>query len=216
MKNWFSITILFFLLNNIFGEESKQFSESNINPSSTNDEFGDIVLKIGKHKVHCHKFVLMMSSTFFRAMFSNNMMEKDMQEISLQDINLRTLKWLLNYMYGKEVPSKELTPELLAAANVYEIPLLEKLCIEELLHTLEWDNVVKIWRTAYLHNVEELASTAVAFMAKNWNMLAEDKEVQKLIQAYPNLLLLVSKLLSENEFRTFKTFDEEQKITKIE
>ena len=156
-----------------------------------------------------------MSSNVFKAMFSIDMSEKKNFEIPIMDHTLETIKTLIYYCYGRTPPRNKLTPELLAASDVYEVTRLREMCIQKLLHGIEWENVANIWSIAYLHNVEELAYSAVAFMAKNWNMLSEDMEIQNLVQSYPNLLLVISKLLSEDQLRTTAFFDQERKISMI-
>ena len=156
-----------------------------------------------------------MSSNVFKAMFLIEMAEEKNCETPIMDHSLDTITTLLYYCYGWALPSNELTPELLAASDVYEVTRLREMCIQKLLHGIEWENVANIWSIAYLHNIEELAYSAVAFMAKNWNMLSEDMEIQNLVQSYPNLLLVISKLLSEDQLRTTAFFDQERKISMI-
>merc|ERR1712105_109063 len=68
------------------------FSESNINPSTSNFEFTDVVLCIGNDKIHCHKMVLAMSSKVFEKMLQSDMKESKEKEIVLKEIELDTLK----------------------------------------------------------------------------------------------------------------------------
>ena len=192
-----------------------QFTRDNINPVNPEYELGDVILVVGKNRIHCHKFVLSMSSNVFKAIFSFDMSENKNCEIPILDHDLDTIISLLSYCYGRTPPRFKLTPELLAASDVYEVTRLREMCIQKLLHGIEWENVANIWSIAYLHNIEELSYSAVAFMAKNWNMLSEDREVQNLVQSYPNLLLVISKLLSEDQLRTTSIFDQERKISMI-
>ena len=192
------------------------FSDANINPVESEEELGDITLVVENTRILCHKFVLSMTCTTFKTMFCTNMKEKDCSEITIHDHNFVTIKTMLRYMYGKTVPDADLTPELLTAADYFGYKHLSEIVICKLLKNISYDNVTNIWRTAYLTNSENLCHTATAFMAKNWNRLLEDKNVQDLVAEYPKLVLVVSKLLSECQYRTRTMYDTESKITKVE
>ena len=195
---------------------SQQFSDANINPSNPNIELGDVILVVDKTKIYCHKMILSMSGSFFKKLFATYLIEKNNMEYQLNDHSLETIISLLKYLYGQDIPSRELTPELLAASDFYGVLRLKEMCIYKLAYNINWKNVSTIWKTAYLHNLEDLSHMAIAFMAKHWNRLSEEENIQLLVEEYPNLILVISKLLSENQFRTRKVTDKEGKITKIE
>ena len=195
---------------------SQQFSDANINPLTPNEELGDVVLVVDKSKIYCHKFILSMSSSFFKKMFSRNIFEKDDIDVLVNDHSLDTMISLLRYLYGHEIQARELTPKLLAASDFYGLMRLKEMCTYKLLHSVDWNNVGVIWRTAYLHNLEDLSYLCIAFMAKHWHSLSEDDEMKLLVEEYPNLLLVVSKLLSENQFRIRKNEEKEGQVPKIE
>ena len=184
---------------------SQQFLEANINPLTRKDALDDIVLVVGKSKIYCHKFVLSMSSSLFKKMFSTNIYEKDEIEVLVNDHSMDTIISLLRYLYGNEIQARELTPKLLAASDFYGLMRLKEMCTYKLLHSVDWNNVGVIWKTAYLHNLEDLSNLCIAFMAKHWYSLSKDKEMKHWAKEYPNLLLVVSKLLSENQFRIRKS-----------
>ena len=157
-----------------------------------------------------------MTSPVFKAMFLSIMKEKFDNQIPVNGHDLATIKSMLKYMYGKKMSDRELTPELLAAADFYEVERLSMAVKNKLLDTINNNNVANIWKTAYLTGTEDLCHSAIAFIAKNWNSLNEDEDIQNLVAEYPKLLFLISKLLSECHYRSRKTDDPVRKVTKVE
>ena len=172
------------------------FTNENIDPPSKNDCLGDIVLVVGDHKIQCHKFILAATSKVFKKMLTTDMQEKNSAEIVLHDINLSTAKSLLSFMYSEKVDNCEITTDLLAAADFYEVPLLKAVCKSHLLKILDFSNVAQIWLCGYLHSDVELECKTIAFMARHWEELLEDEQIQTLVDEYPDLTYFISKLLS--------------------
>lgn len=145
---------------------TEHFSDANIDPIQEHEELGDVTLVVGKSKIMCHKFVLSMSSPVFKKMFLTNMKEKIDNQAHVIGHDLATIKTMLKYMYGKKVSDRELTPELLAAANFYEVERLRIAVENKLLDNITNNNVAKVWKTAYLTGTEDLCHSATAFIAK--------------------------------------------------
>ena len=174
------------------------FSDANIDPKDEDIDLGDIVLAVEGHKIHCHKLILSTCSNVFKTMFTTDMIEKHSNEIILKDIQLPTLKSLLTFMYSDDVDSDEITTDLLAAAEFYELLKLKDICEDRLITMLDICNVGSLWLCGYLHNAEKLEFKSTAFMARHWQLLIEDEEVQSLCKQYSYLPIIISKLLSSN------------------
>ena len=176
---------------------AKRFSEANINPSIPNDELADVVLHVDENKIYCHKLILSMGSKVFNKMFTTDMEEKKSNDVFIEDVDIQTLKSLLSFMYSDVIPETEITVQLLAASDKYEVMRLREICEEKLSLSVDIENVAEIWHVAYLHNVEELEQDALAFMAVNWKKLRHDEKVKKLIKTCPHLTETISALLSD-------------------
>ena len=174
------------------------FSDANIDPKDEDINLGDIVLSVEGHKIHCHKLILSTCSNVFKTMFTTDMIEKHSNEIILKDIQLPTLKSLLTFMYSDDVDSDEITTDLLAAAEFYELLKLKDICEDRLITMLDVCNVGSLWLCGYLHNAEKLEFKSTAFMARHWQLLIEDEEVQTICKDYSHLAIMISKLLSSN------------------
>ena len=180
----------------VFSKLSEQFSDANINPSTTNDPLIDVILCVGKDKVHCHKLVLSLTSKFFERMFATDMKESKNKEIVLGGIDLETLKSLITFMYTDAISNDKVDAKLLAAADMYEVMRLRGICIERLTKSICLDNVLEIWSTAYDNSIEELSHDALVFLSQNWKVLSEQYTAWKLAEKYPNLIFTISALLA--------------------
>ena len=172
------------------------FSDANIDPEGEDNDLGDIVLVVEGHKVHCHKVILSTASKVFKKMFTSDMKEKHSHEIVLNDIQIATMKSLLTFIYSDTVDDHELTTELLAAADFYDLIKLKVMCEESLITTIDISNVARLWLYGYLHSATRLECEATAFMAMNWKELIEAEDVRNLCHKFPNLTINISKLLS--------------------
>merc|ERR1711894_586670 len=160
-------------------------------------QLSDVILCVGETRVHCHKLVLAMTSKFFERMFASPMKEAKEKEVVLKEIDFETLKSVLTFMYTDVISNEKIDVQVLAAADMYEIIGLRKICCSRLSNILNLTNVAEIWLSAYQHNIKELAHDAVAFMAINWKTLAKDETIKQLAQKYPNLLFTISTLQAE-------------------
>ena len=132
-------------------------------------------------------------------MFTTEMREKHCNEVTLKDIRLPTIKSLLTFMYSDTVSSNEITTDLLAAAEFYELLKLKRMCEEVLINRLDTCNVARLWLCGYFYNAEDLEFFSTAFMAKQWALLVKDEEVQAIYKEHSNLAIMISKLLSSDE-----------------
>lgn len=187
----------------VYAAMAGQFSDANINPSTdyitspVELALTDVILRIGEDKIHCHKFVLALSSNFFNRMFASGMKESQSQEVELKDVSLETMKSVLSFMYTDKIDVKKIVPDLLRVADMYGILRLKNICSQRLSKIIGSENVAEIWEVAYFHNVEDLSHNALIFMAKNWNMLVKNTDIRKLCKDHIDLLLTISALLSE-------------------
>jgi len=195
---------------------AEHFSKANVNPATPpKDLLTDIILCIGENKIYCHKLILGMSSNFFKAMFTTNMKESKSQKIELKnvEVDLETVENMISFMYENRIDDVKITADLLAIADMYEVLRLRNICSEKLQRALNDENVAKIWHTAYLHNVEELAHAATIFMVKRWKALSKDDAVRELCEKYPKLLFTISTLLADI-YQDSMAFNNEESMTK--
>ena len=77
------------------------------------------------------------------------------------------MKLLLTFIYKDVISKENIDPDLLIAAEKYNIKRLFDIAATYLLTSIEADNVMEILVTAYLVNYDPLLQAASAFIFKN-------------------------------------------------
>ena len=91
----------------------------------------------------CHKTVLSSKSEVFKAMFANNsMVESSSGEVKITDVPANVMELLLRYIYYDDVAIKDITCELLMAAEKYNVEKLVNICVKHLAENLTKENVM--------------------------------------------------------------------------
>ncbi|XP_065203415.1 speckle-type POZ protein-like [Planococcus citri] len=157
-----------------------------------NKEFSDVTLSVKKKSFPAHKSILVARCPVFKAMLSHDMKEKQSDCIELQDINLPVFKEMLRYIYTGTVQNlKCLAPELLAAADKYDIRNLKAICEKELYEKLSQDTAVNTLMLADMYHAKKLKNQALLYIkihSYTSNILSQ--EVRKtMVESFPHLLL---------------------------
>ena len=88
----------------------------------------DVVFRVGDVEIGCHKFMLAARSKVFSAMFSHQMKENLTNIIELPEMELSTVSTLVKFIYTDKVEEGEITLELLALSDQYDIEELKQQC----------------------------------------------------------------------------------------
>ena len=65
--------------------------------------------------------VISFSSDVFESMFESDMEEARQKKVEIRDIKAKTLEKLLEFMYTKRLPEQAFLPELIFAADKYNV-----------------------------------------------------------------------------------------------
>merc|ERR1719412_14522 len=133
-------------------------------------------------------------------------MEKKTNEVVIEDVDIETLKSMLRFMYSNKIQDDQITTDLLAASDKYEVMRLRSICEEKLSESLCMENVAEVWQTAYMHNAKELQQDSVVFMAANWRKLRRSEKIKELIEIYPHLTIPISALLADDRYEKYETY----------
>lgn len=159
-----------------------------------NEEFSDVTLSVKNEKYPAHKSILVARSSVFKAMLSHDMKEKQSNCIELQDIEVPVFEAMLRYIYSGKIQHlnlEELAPELLAAADRYDLKNLKTICEKELYGKLSIATAVNTLMWADMYHAENLKEQTLLFIKMHSytsNML-EEQFRGALIKSFPHLLL---------------------------
>lgn len=135
------------------------------------DTMADVHFLIGKEPntqlVPAHKFVLSMSSAVFDALFNGGMATTE-SIIQIPDLEPSAFLALLKFVYTDEVQiGPETVMTTLYAAKKYDVPALERACVEFLKRNLSSDNAFMLLTQARLFDEGQLASLCLETIDKN-------------------------------------------------
>ena len=92
----------------------------------------DVTVTCGDASFECNKFMLTARSPVFQSMFIHDMKESQTNVVNIKDIEPRILEEMLRYIHTGEAPNiKNISSELLAAADFYELDQLKNSCQEQ-------------------------------------------------------------------------------------
>lgn len=135
------------------------------------DTMADVHFLIGKDPntqlVPAHKFVLSMSSAVFDALFNGGMATTE-NVIQIPDVEPSAFLALLKFVYTDEVQiGPETVMTTLYAAKKYDVPALERACVEFLKRNLSSDNAFMLLTQARLFDEQQLAALCLETIDKN-------------------------------------------------
>lgn len=110
-----------------------------------NESLSDFKINSGDDKtLVAHKVVLAARSPVFYAMLTNDLIEAKESVVNVPDFDSKVMKEVLRFIYCNTVEGLTGTaPDLIYAAEKYQIEDLKNICIETLTATVTVSNVLK-------------------------------------------------------------------------
>ena len=131
--------------------------------------FADVILQSGCQQFPAHKALLTTRSPVFAAMFEHPTTKESMEgRVVIEDVKAEVLQLLLAFLYTGAVDFKgeNLTVELLAAADKYQVDSLKAICAERIAAGLTVQTMFPTLLIADLYSSPELKSRAMDFIAQ--------------------------------------------------
>lgn len=151
----------------------------------------DVVLRAGGKEIHSHRAILASSSSYFMAMFTNEMKESDQDAIEIQDMNPDILTNLVNFAYTGEIEvSVGNVQEILSAASLLQIKQVQDICCEFLKKQLDASNCLGIKTFAEANGCRQLSDVIDTFARKHFPEVASGSEF--LHNNWENIASLIS------------------------
>ncbi len=108
-------------------------------------------------------------SSYFRAMFSGELVESKQTHVSINNIDSLTMKLLINYAYTSELDIHENNVQaLLTAANLFDIKSIKDACCRYMEINMDASNCVGIQCFSETHDCIELKNNSFSFILKNF------------------------------------------------
>ncbi|CAM6099864.1 unnamed protein product [Calypogeia fissa] len=121
--------------------------------------------------IHAHKIVLANRSIVFRKMFESGMMESKTGKVWIDDATLPVIRAVIRFCYHAEIDfTEEVTAEeVLAVSHKYAIHLLQEICEEHLIKTLDKANLLERLTLAKTFGAKGLRKEALEYLKSNFD-----------------------------------------------
>ena len=163
-------------------------------------EFVDVKILCNGQTFNCHKVVLSCQSEVFKTMIKNKTLTEKktgIMKIEENDISSDIMEQLLYFLYHDKVKNaKMINPDLLIAADKYNIQGLLDECCKHFVSKLSLQNALDILVLAETTNQKNLFDTASRFVGKNLGKLEKSSAYQEMVNENPKMFTRVfSKML---------------------
>jgi len=124
--------------------------------------------------IKAHKVILSTRSPVFAAMLNLPTEEAKNNQVVFEDVDYDVMREMLHYMYSGSAPNLQMmAPDLMAAADRFQLQGLKEMADQVLRSSLTVDNVCRNLVLADMHNATELKADALRFTAKNSSAVIE-------------------------------------------
>ena len=141
-----------------------------LNDARLNNVFSDVTLVCGSSEFKVHWVILASQSSFFKTRFEERW-ETSGNRVDMSDLSPQILEAIINFTYTGEVANiDDISLELFAAAEMYQLPALKTLCEQSLWKLLTLDTSVSFMKMATTYNAPTLREQIFEFIVANPGM----------------------------------------------
>ncbi|CAM6092566.1 unnamed protein product [Calypogeia fissa] len=132
----------------------------------------DVAFAVGGLLIHAHKIVLSSRSSGFKRMLDSET-TKPKTVIRVEETSCSVMSAVIKFCYTAEInfTGRVTAQEVLKVANQYEIDYLKEVCTEELINTLNKENLTEILRLSKLCYAQRLQDAASKFVKDNFETM---------------------------------------------
>ncbi|XP_049938312.1 ankyrin-1-like [Schistocerca serialis cubense] len=172
-----------------------------------------VTLGAGETRLVAHRAVLAARSPVLGALVPQDMLEVSGDHIDLTDVEGPVLRHLVSYCYTQRAPQRpNVIPQLLVAADKYDISGLKGVCEEQLATQLSVETAASTAVLAVRHSCPSLIAAALAFIKANHEVLATQGWSDAVLHR-PEDAVEVSRLLGE--MARFRNLSAEEKAKRL-
>ncbi|XP_052069410.1 kelch-like protein 2 [Mytilus californianus] len=129
----------------------------------------DVVLIAADTEIPAHKVVLSSCTSYFYAMFTQDLAEAKAERITLQEIDPKALVLLIDFVYTSEIHvTEENVQTLLPAANILQMTEVRDACCDFLQSQLHPSNCLGIQAFSDLHACTDLKNYAQTYTEQHF------------------------------------------------
>lgn len=179
-----------YLVNFVIPSSAYNWVDNGVLPFTKDDIFfSDVCFVVDDHRFYAHRAFLCTYSEYFRARlddhFSENSLvdEHNLPLIHLNDINVVVFKAIINHAYADtfQVEDVDSAHEVLAFSHMLMMPSLSRRCGLYLSKSIDFYNIITLYRSAKCFSLTRLEDNCTLFMAKNLDKIIENEEFSQLV-----------------------------------
>lgn len=142
-----------------------------------NEEYTDVVLRVGDKEIKAHKNILASCSDVFDAMFKSKMQEEQTGVINVEQFKPEVIREMLYYMYTNNVQDlPKMSHELFEAAHFYNLHDLEILCKNFMISNVNVENVTTTSELADKYYLKDVQISVNKFIKNNEAQVMKNTE----------------------------------------
>ncbi|XP_065053415.1 kelch-like protein 18 [Rhopilema esculentum] len=143
--------------------------------------FCDVTLVAEDREIKAHRVVLASNSSYFSAMFTNNMAESEMESVKLHGVNYKALNCIICCLYGEQLRlTQNNVNEVMSASSLLQIDPVREACESYLLRKLHPTNCITVRSIADTFSCPKLLNAAESFIEKNFVEVSVSEEFHQL------------------------------------
>ncbi|XP_046981481.1 BTB/POZ and MATH domain-containing protein 6-like [Schistocerca americana] len=163
----------------------------------------DVTLVAGEARIEAHRLILSARSPVFAAILRRHQREASLE---IPDTEKDVLRQLLTFIYTDEAPELvRMAPQLLVAADKYDLQVLKDRCEQQLIADLDVENAADSAVLAVERCCPELRRAVVGFIRSHSLSVMGTRGWNDALHSHPKALSQVSRLVSapaQTESRT--------------
>jgi hypothetical protein len=143
----------------------------------------------GELEIPVLRYLLAARSSVFQKMFELvNMEEAKTGRVIVKDLNPKALEALVKFAQTDVIDDEDITVDLLAASNKYDVRGLFFICEAKLIGELTVFNAADYFLAAYFHEAKTLKKLAMRVIVKNFDAVEVTEGMAMIRDQYPKAL----------------------------
>jgi hypothetical protein len=140
-----------------------------------------VTLRVEDTDFPCHRVVLASCSSYFKAMFSTNLLESQQHWVNMKEIEADTMQLLIDYAYTSEIViTTSNVQSVSSAANLLEIVPIRDACCVFLEKNMDQSNCIGIYCLAEALSCFDLEQKSRDFIKRHFTEVAKQEEIVRL------------------------------------
>lgn len=164
------------------------------------NEHCDFTIIVGDTKFRVHKFILMIWSDYFRALFRHESLQLKSDEIQLDNLNKEAVMHIINYCYELKLNlDNDNIQDILIASSMLQIKMIQDQCIYYIKSKVDRTNCFGVLAMANGCNLNDLFESTLQYCLDNFLDLLDEDEYYQLDSSYLKQIISNQMLNADNE-----------------